>query len=237
MCGFACPKIFKTTYRALKLTEANADCRKWSCHRIEEMMNTLFYAPASPYSAKVAMAAALGDITLNKQVVATYEEPEALLAANPLGKIPTLVLEDGTAVFDSRTIMQELDRMSGKLVFPKPAAKRRAAEVMEAVADGLADALLAQVYERRMRPEEKVEQSWLDYQARKVERALDWLENNPSRFGKAPHGGQIAVYCALAYADLRFPDLNWGRGRAKLRRFVARFEEVAPALLAHKPSA
>lgn len=200
-------------------------------------MTTLFYAPASPYSAKVVMAAALAGIELDRQVVSTSDEPEALLAANPLGKIPTLVLDDGTAVFDSRAIMMELDRISGKAIFPRSTAKRGAAERMEAAADGLCDALLAQVYERRMRPEEKVHGPWIEYQARKVERALDWFEATPTRFGKTPHGGQLALYAALAYADLRFPDLNWGKGRPRLRRFVARFEEVAPELIAFKPSA
>lgn len=200
-------------------------------------MTTLFYAPASPYSAKVIMAAALGKIDIDVQTISTSDEPDSLLAMNPLGKIPTLVLDDGTAVFDSRAIMQELDRMSGKMIFPKPAAKRRTAELMEAAADGLCDALITQIYERRMRPDEKVHQPWLDYQARKVERALDWFEANPTRIGKLPHGGQIALYAALGYADLRFPDLNWGRGRSKLRRFTTRFEESAPDLAAFKPSA
>ncbi|MGB7432878.1 MAG: glutathione S-transferase family protein [Ahrensia sp.] len=200
-------------------------------------MTILFYAPASPYSAKVVMAAKMANIDIQLQVVSTSDEPKALLDANPLGKIPTLVLDDGTAVFDSRTIMSELDRLSGKMIFPRSTAKRGAAERMEAAGDGMCDALLAQVYERRMRPEEKVHQPWIDYQARKVERALDWFEATPTRFGKTPHGGQIALYAALGYADLRFPNLNWGRGRPKLRRFVARFEEIAPDLVAFKPSA
>ena len=200
------------------------------------MSATLLYAPASPYSAKVRVAAVIGDIQLASQIVATGDEPETLIAANPLGKIPCLVLEDGTGIFDSRAITQELDRMSGKKLFPRNAVKRRDAERLEAAADGLCDALLAQVYERHFRPPEKVEQSWLDYQARKVERTLDWLNDNCTMRGK-PHVGHMALACAIAYLELRFADLNWSRGRPKLKRFYAKFAETVPAFSALKPSA
>lgn len=199
-------------------------------------MPKLLFAPASPYSAKVRMAAALHDIALECEVVQTSSEPDGLTGANPLGKIPTLVCDDGFAVFDSRAIMAELDRMSGKKLFPRNGDKRREAERLEAAADGLCDALLAQVYEKRMRPEEKVHQEWLDYQARKVTRMLDWLNENGGRVAKLPHGGHLALYAALGYADLRFPNLNWQRGRPKLKRLVARIVANAPQLEALKPS-
>ncbi|MEO1701700.1 MAG: glutathione S-transferase family protein [Pseudomonadota bacterium] len=200
------------------------------------MSVTLFYAPASPYSAKVRVCAAIAGIEINAEIVATGQEPDNLLVANPLGKIPCLVLEDGTGVFDSRTITQELDRMSGKLLFPRNAMKRREAERLEAAADGLCDALLAQVYEKRFRPAEKVEQSWLDYQARKVERTLDWLNDNCTMRGK-PHVGHIALACAIGYAQLRFPDLAWSRGRPKLKRFYGKLSETVGAFEGLKPSA
>ncbi|MEO0542837.1 MAG: glutathione S-transferase family protein [Pseudomonadota bacterium] len=200
------------------------------------MSVTLFYAPASPYSAKVRVAAALAGVALDAQIVSTGEEPEKLITANPLGKIPCLLLDGGFGVFDSRAITQELDRMSGKKLFPRNGAKRREAERLEAAGDGLCDALLAQVYEKRFRPAEKVEQSWLDYQVRKVDRTLDWLNDNVTMRGK-PHVGHIATACAIAYIELRFPDLNWSRGRPKLKRFYMRFSETVDAFQALKPSA
>ncbi|MEL6435974.1 MAG: glutathione S-transferase family protein [Pseudomonadota bacterium] len=200
------------------------------------MALTLLFAPASPYSAKVRIAAAIADIALDARTIATSDEPEALLAANPLGKIPCLVLEDGTGLFDSRVIMQELDRMAGKTLYPRNAIKRRDAERLEAAADGLCDALIAQVYEKRFRAEEKVEVSWLDLRARTVERMLDWLDANVSMRGK-PHGGHIAVATAVAYLELRFPDIKWSRGRPKLKRFVARFADAVPSYADLKPNA
>lgn len=118
-------------------------------------MTQILYSPASPYSAKVRMAAQHAGIPFESVVVTTSAEPENLINANPLGKIPTLVTDDGKSVFDSRAIMQYLNRISGNKLFPRNAEKRTDAERYEAIADGLSDVLLAHVYERRMRPEER----------------------------------------------------------------------------------
>lgn len=189
-------------------------------------MPILYHAGPSPYSAKVRMAAAHCDVALTLQSVVTTDEPSALIAANPMGKIPTLVLDDGFPIFDSRPIMQEIDRLSGKKLYPRNAEKRRLAERLEAAGDGLSDVLVAQVYERRYRPEEKVHQGWLDKQAKKAERSFDWLEAHLTPVRGKLNGGQFAVAAALSYADLRFPQLNWRRGRPKLKRFEQRFAEA-----------
>ncbi len=125
-------------------------------------MTQILYSPASPYSAKVRMAAAHAGIPFESVVVTTSAEPDNLVSANPLGKIPTLLTDDGKPVFDSRAIMQYLNRVSGNKLFPRNAEKRTDAERFEAIADGLADVLLAHVYERRMRPEEKcISHGWI----------------------------------------------------------------------------
>ena len=116
-------------------------------------MTQILYSPASPYSAKVRMAAAYADIPFDSVIVTTSAEPENLVNANPLGKIPTLITDDGKSVFDSRAIMQYLNRISGNKIFPRNAEKRTDAERYEAIADGLADVLLAHVYERRPVPD------------------------------------------------------------------------------------
>jgi len=199
-------------------------------------MPTLLYSSASPYSAKCRIGAHIGALSVATKSVSTSQEPDDLIVANPLGKIPTLICDDGFSVFDSRAIMQELDRLSGKLLYPRNGEKRRTAERLEAAADGLCDALLAQVYERRMRPQEKLHEPWLAFQARKVERALDWLNENTGRLGKRANGGQIAVYCAIHYIELRFPDVAWARNRPKLKRFMARFDTLHPDAAAMKPA-
>ena len=189
-------------------------------------MPILYHASASPYSAKVRMAAAYVDVSLDLQSVVTTDEPSQLLSVNPMGKIPTLVLDDGFAIFDSRPIMQEIDRLGGKKLYPRNAEKRRLEERLEAAGDGLSDVLIAHVYERRFRPEEKVHQGWLDKQAEKAARSFDWLEANLMPVRGKLNGGQFAVAAALSYADLRFPENNWRRGRPKLKRFEQRFGEA-----------
>lgn len=192
-------------------------------------MTQILYSPASPYSAKVRMAAQYVDIAFESVAVTTSAEPENLLSANPLGKIPTLVTPDGKSVFDSRAIMQYLNRASGNKLFPRNAEKRTDAERFEAIADGLSDVLLAHIYERRMRPEEKVHQPWLDLQWRKAERALDQLNEAPPRLAGKLHGGHLAVAATLGYLGLRFEG-KWERGRPKLKRWMKRFEELHPEL-------
>ena len=198
-------------------------------------MPRLLYSPASPYSAKVRMAAAWLGLPVEAETVNTTDEPGLLVDNNPLGKIPTLILDDGTALYDSRVVMQELDRMSGRKLYPRNAQKQIEALRLEALADGITDTLVAQIYERRFRPAEKVHQPWLDMQARKTMRGLDWLNDNAPRVTTKLTGGQFAVAAMLGYLDLRFADLNWRRGRPKLKRFEARFAQAFPDYETLKP--
>jgi len=197
-------------------------------------MTRIFVAPSSPYSCKARMAAAYAGIALEAVPIDTSNPPEGFLDANPLGKIPVLVDEEGTSVFDSRAITQYLNRLSGNALFPRNAAKRTEAEVLEALADGICDTLVAQVYERRFRPEEKVHQPWLDKQWDKTSRALDALNANPPRLPKKITAGQIALRASLGYLAIRF-DGKWERGRGKLVRWAKRFDERFPELAALVP--
>lgn len=198
-------------------------------------MPKLFYAPASPYSSKVRMAAAHAGIALDLIKTDTNADPADLLRANPLGKIPTLVTDDGGAVHDSRAITQYLNRQSKNAIFPRNADKRTEAESLEALADGMCDSLLAQVYERRFRPEEKVHQPWLDRLWSKVVRSLDELEAAPPKLAGKLHAGQIALRCALGYMDLRFPG-KWQMKRPRLKRWAKKFDQKYPDLVALLPS-
>lgn len=198
-------------------------------------MPRLLFATTSPYSAKVRMAATWLQVPIEAQAVKTTDEPDDLIGNNPLGKIPTLILDDGDALFDSRVIMQELDLLSGNRLYPRNAQKRIEALRLEALADGICDCLLAQVYEKRFRPEDKIHEPWLELQARKAGRGLDWLNDNLPRVTSKLTGGQFAVAAMMGYLDLRFPDLNWRRGRPKLKRFEDRFAEAFPDYATMRP--
>ena len=199
-------------------------------------MAVILYSPASPYSAKVRMAAAWCGIEAESRKVDTNAEPKELIDANPLGKIPVMITDAGESIYDSRAITQYLNRLSGGALFPRNAEKRLEAERLEALADGLCDCLLAHVYELRFRPEDKVHQPWLDKQWGKALRALDVLAANPPKLTKKANGGQIALRAALGYLDLRFQG-KWEKGRTKLVRWAKRFDDRFPDLARLLPSA
>ncbi|GLQ38958.1 glutathione S-transferase [Rhizobium albus] len=183
----------------------------------------ILVSPASPYSAKVRMAATYAGLSFESVLTDTNAEPAELVVNNPLGKIPLLLTDDGNAVFDSRAIMQFIDRETGRKLYPRNPAKRTEVDVLEALCDGTCDCLLAMVYERRFRPEEKVHQEWIDKQWKKVERALDHLEANLPRTTKSLNGGHFALAALLGYLSLRFEG-KWERGRPKLKNWPKKFE-------------
>jgi glutathione S-transferase len=106
--------------------------------------------------------------------------------------------------------------------------------MLEALADGICDSLLAHVYERRFRPEEKIHEPWLERQWSKVARSLDHLEAAPPKLTGKLHAGQIALRSCLAYMDLRFPG-SWQARRTNLKRWVKKFDEKFPELAAYLP--
>lgn len=176
----------------------------------------LLYSPASPYAAKVRMAAHHAGIRLDAEKVDTSSNPPELLANNPLGKIPTLIREGEPPIYDSVAIMHYLDRLSGGKLYPRKDPKRADADVLEALCDGVMDSLLAIMNERRSRPEDRVHQPWIDKQWDKVSRALDHLNGHLPKTGKKLHGGHFALAAALSYLDLRFSDKDWRYGRVEL---------------------
>lgn len=199
-------------------------------------MTMLLHAPPSPYSAKVRMAITYTGYPAELTTTDTSARPPELIGSNPLGKIPVLVLDDGAAVFDSRAIMQFINRETRNALYPRNAAKRTEAEVLEALADGICDCLLAIVYERRFRPEDMQHQPWMDTQWQKVTRALDALEAAPPRMTSKLHGGHMALAACLGYLALRFEG-KWERGRPRLKRWKRRFDERFPELTAQQPAA
>lgn len=196
----------------------------------------LLYSSASPYSAKVRMAARYAGVAVEAEKVVTADEPALLIDANPLGKIPTLLLDDGDAVYDSVAIDRHLDRLSGGRLYPKDAGAGLGADVLEALGDGIADALLAIQYERRNRPPEKVHEGWIDKQWAKATRALARLEADPPAFGETLTAGDFALAAALGYLAIRFTG-KWEADYPRLVGWLAEFERRFPAWHELKPQA
>jgi glutathione S-transferase len=196
----------------------------------------LLYSPASPYSAKVRMAARHLGIEITEVKTDTNAAPPELVSNNPLGKIPVLIRDGEPPIYDSIAIMHWLDRESGGKLYPKKDAKRTEAEVLEALCDGITDCLLAIVYERRSRDEDKVHQPWIDKQWAKVVRGLDHLENNLPKTGKKLHGGHFALAALIGYLDLRFNG-QWAAGRPELASWPDIFAKRFASYTAMKSAA
>ncbi|MAY63428.1 MAG: glutathione S-transferase [Rhizobiales bacterium] len=196
----------------------------------------LLYSSASPYSAKVRMAAAVTGVAIESKPVSTADEPADLIDNNPLGKIPTLITDEGLTVFDSRAIMGFLDRTGSQRIYPRNAEKRTETDVLEALCDGICDALLLCVYEKRYRTEETFHQPWVDLQWRKVLRGLDSLETRIPRMGKSPSAVHLAIAALVGYLALRF-DGKWERGHPKLKAFAKKFSANYPGVAELMPSA
>lgn len=177
-------------------------------------------SPPSPFGRKVKIAAHLMGLKdqIAVELADTTNPADTLRTQNPLGKIPALILDDGRVLYDSRVICEYLDGLhQGAKLFPADPEPRFHALTLQALADGVMDAAILQIYEKRMRPEDKWHQPWLDYQADKVARGLAALEATPLPAAPAYTIGDITVACALGYLDLRFG----GRWRENYPRLVA----------------
>jgi glutathione S-transferase len=188
----------------------------------------LFYSPASPYVRKVMVCAIeLGlDSRIERLPSAAHPvtRDETVAQANPIGKVPTMVLADGTALFDSRVICEYLDSVaSPPRLFPAAGPQRIRALRDQALGDAILDAALLARYETVLRPAELVWQPWLAGQLRKVSTGVDFIDSECAAYGDRFDIGTLTIACALGYLDFRFPKLDWraGRGRA-----AAWFERV-----------
>ena len=193
------------------------------------MTMTLRSAAPSPFGRKVKMSAIIAGLAdqITVEPADTLDPSDTLRQQNPLGKLPCLLLADGTAIYDSRVIVAHLDDLSGGKLIPTGAARIPALR-LEALCDGIKDAGILQIYEKRFRPEEVWHQPWLDYQAEKVSRALTALESGHAGAlpdpAATPHVGAIALACALGYLDFRFEG-TWRRNHPELVVWHGRFAE------------
>ncbi len=194
----------------------------------------LLYSPASPFVAKVRLAAGHLGIALEYVLVDAIGEQDDLLISNPLGKIPCLLLNSGRAVYDSKVIMRELDRISNGRLFPKDHDALLDAEQLESVADGISDCAVAGQYELRMRPEEKFHQPWFNRQWGKVVRGLDHIDHALPSLQRELYAGHFALAALLGYLDLRYAG-KWQPGRDKLVGWQHQFASTVPAYAELKP--
>ncbi|MGH8180416.1 MAG: glutathione S-transferase N-terminal domain-containing protein [Steroidobacteraceae bacterium] len=179
----------------------------------------LYFNPASPYVRKVRVTAhELGlsdEIELISVTLTPVSPHEGVRSSNPIGKIPTLITDDGTAFYDSPVICEYLDALAGgNRIFPPVGAARWTALRRQAIADGIMDAAVLTRYEEAVRPKELRWQAWADGQLLKVRTALDALELEDLE--GVFDIGTISIACALGYLDLRFANEGWRKSRPRL---------------------
>lgn len=158
-------------------------------------------------------------------------------AVNPLGKIPALVLGDGTVIYDSPVICEFLDDLGGGNFFPRAghgdATGRWRALTLQALGDGLADAVVRRNQEYRM-AEPNRSQAVIEHQTRAIETAFAVLDAQSGGFPSEPTIGEIAVCCAIGYLDLRRPEDGWRDRYPQVARWLARFSQ-RPSVDATRP--
>lgn len=198
----------------------------------------LLGSTASPYTRKVRVVLAEKRIECEFEQVDVNPPENPVTGHNPLGKVPTLLLDDGTALFDSRVIVEFLDNVSpiARLI-PEDNRERVAVRRWEALADGCTDATVTIVAEKRRRPERQSD-GWITRQSAKIERALQVMSDELGArnwcSGDAYNLSDIAVGCCLGYLDLRLPEANWRKAHPNLARLAEKlaqrpsFKDTAP---------
>jgi len=171
----------------------------------------------SPYVRKVRIVMAEKRIDYQLELEDVWSPDSRILEANPLGKVPCLIMEDGGAVFDSRVIVEYLDGMTPVAKLIPPSGRERAeVRTWEALADGVIDASILVRLEQTQRPPEQQSGKWIDRQMSKVHSGVaamsHGLAEKPWCNGHAYSLADIAVGCALGYLDFRFGTFDW-RGR------------------------
>jgi len=182
----------------------------------------LLYSFTSPYARKVRIVAAEKRIELELEAVAPSALDSPVSLYNPLGKIPVLVLDDGTSLFDSRVIAEFLDNRNPLAhLIPLDPAQKIIVRRWEALADGATDAAVAALLESR-RPENLQDPAWITKQRGKVEHGLKALSDDLGKDKWCVNDtfslADIALGCFLGYLELRFQDINWKHQYPNLAR-------------------
>jgi glutathione S-transferase len=181
----------------------------------------LYWSPRSPFVRKVMVFAHEAGLaerieTIPTKVAMTQPNTD-LLKVNPLGKIPTLIADDGMVLYDSSVICEYLDTLhKGPKLIPREAGKHWQALRWHAMGDNMLDTLVLWRNETLRHQPQQSPETIVGFLI-KTQASLDALEKEEPQLAAAQFGiGHVAVGVALGYIDFRFPDLRWRDGRPKL---------------------
>jgi glutathione S-transferase len=191
----------------------------------------LFWSPRSPFVRKVMIVlhenGQVGDVTLERQVVAMSKPNDVVLRSNPLNKIPTLVLDDGQVLFDSRVICEFFDRRAGTRLFPADSDAYFTALTRQSLGDGLMDLLLVwrNWYQERDLVFNDTTNPYIAAFHRKATTTLDFLDRLAPDLAGPLTIGHVSIGCALGLLDFRWPDLDWRTGRPAITAWYQEFSQ------------
>jgi glutathione S-transferase len=196
-------------------------------------MKLLLRGP-SPFGRKGTFA--IAHLGLSDRVeIGVPDDEESLRKLNPLAKVPALIIENGTALFDSRVILEYLDTLAGgDKIIPVETGARFGALREAALADGILEGALLVTYEGRYRPDQTPYQPWLDFQRGKVGRGLAAMADAPPAITPLTVGG-IGLACALEYIDFR-EQYDWRPEFPALVAWLDDFNAAHPVFADSKPS-
>ncbi|MGZ8290592.1 MAG: glutathione S-transferase N-terminal domain-containing protein [Telluria sp.] len=187
---------------------------------------------ASPYVRKVRVVLAEKKLDYTYELEDVWSDGTQIQQSNPLGKVPCLIMEDGSPMIDSRVIAEYLDTLTPVCKLLPPNGRDRAdVKVWEALADGVLDAAVLVRLERTLRPPEQQSEAWVERQMAKVHAGLQVMSANlgESAFCMGTHYtlADVAVGCTLGWLSFRFPDIGWRGDYANLARLYDKLSERA----------
>jgi len=201
----------------------------------------LFYAAASPFVRKCLVCAQELGLFDRLELLPAAAHPvnrdPAIVAKNPLGKIPTLITDDGAVLYDSRVICEYLDSMAGGRLLPPHGPARWSVLVDQSLADGIMDAAVLTRYETAVRPENLRWSDWVAGQLDKVACGLAAFEPRARGLGDRIDLGTVSLGCALGYLDFRFASLGWRERQPDLAVWFERFGKRDSMMATRPPAA
>jgi glutathione S-transferase len=192
----------------------------------------LIGSSASPFVRKVRVVLAEKKLDYSFELENVWSADTAIHLSNPLGKVPCLIMDDGSPMYDSRVIAEYLDTLTPVCKLLPPNGRDRAdVKVWEALSDGVLDAAILVRLEKTLRPAEQQSAAWIERQMGKVHAGLAVMSANlgDSPFCKGNHYSlaDVAVGCTLGWLQFRFPDIAWRSDYANLARLFDKLSERA----------
>jgi glutathione S-transferase len=199
----------------------------------------LVASKTSPYARKIRVLLAEKQLPFELIEESAWSPGTTVPRYNPLNKIPVLVTDDGTCLYDSSVIAEYLDPLGAPSFIPSSGLDRARVRRDEALGNGIADAGIA-IYLERKRDASRQDEAWMARQRSKIDAGIEALARElggkPFLHGDTLSLGDVACACALLWIEFRMPEIAWRAGNAELGRWIERIES-RPSFASTRPPA